>query len=69
MKEIEEEEDDDEDDSPEFKLGLECEAEHELDEETTKGLIEDHLEEDPKYYTHLKEMEKKYKAKKGRILG
>jgi hypothetical protein len=30
----------------------------------TKKIAEAHLLEDPKYYTHLKKMEKKYKKKK-----
>ena len=55
-------------DAAQLKIGLKSESIHDLDLEYMIGLIKDHLKEDPKYYTHLTEMENKY-YKKGRQLG
>ena len=48
-------------DAEELKMGIEVEKEHTTDEETAKRIALDHLAEisGSKYYTYLKEMEKK----------
>lgn len=48
-------------DSSQLKSGIEIEREHTQDRDKAKEIAKDHLTEDPKYYTHLKEMEAKYK--------
>lgn len=47
-------------DQHELKMGIEIEMEHTADKDMAAEIARDHLSEDPKYYTHLKEMEKKY---------
>ena len=47
-------------DQEELEMGLEIEMEHTADPEIAKEIALDHLSEDPYYYTHLIEMEKKY---------
>ena len=49
--------------SQELKWGIEIEKEHSPKKDIRKDISFDHLEEDDKYYTHLREMEKKYKKK------
>lgn len=52
-------------DPAELRLGIRIEMEHTEDREVARQIALDHLVEDPKYYTHLSEMERKYeKAKK-----
>jgi len=48
----------------ELEWGIEIEKEHSPNIDTRKDISFDHLEEDKKYYTHLREMEKKYSPKK-----
>ena len=48
-------------DPKEVAIGMKVETEHTNDKATAKQITLDHLVEDSKYYTHLKEMEKKYK--------
>ena len=48
-------------DADELALGIKTEMEHTDNEEEAKSIAKDHLKEDPSYYTHLKEMEDKYK--------
>ena len=59
-------EDTDEDllDEKELKAGIKVEMEHTDNESLARRIAIDHLTEDPKYYTHLLEMERKYKHKK-----
>jgi hypothetical protein len=45
----------------ELKAGIEIEQEHTKDKKLAQEIAQDHLEEDPKYYTHLKAMESKHK--------
>lgn len=47
-------------DPKELALGIKVELEHTKDESVAKEIALDHLVEDPKYYTHLIEMEKKH---------
>lgn len=51
-------------DKKELEAGTQIEMEHTDDEEIARRIAIDHLTEDPKYYTHLIEMERKYKRKK-----
>jgi len=51
-----------EQESDQIKKGTEHEKEHTDDEATAKQIAADHLKEDPQYYTHLDEMEKKVKG-------
>lgn len=47
-------------DTEQVKMGLECEAKHMihgLSKAQVMGIIHDHLDEDPEYYTHLEAME------------
>lgn len=46
--------------SKELKMGIEVELEHTNSRTVSKRIAKQHLLEDPKYYTHLKAMEKKY---------
>ena len=48
-------------DKKQLELGKKVEKEHTKDPKLTKEISKDHLTEDPKYYTHLTEMEKKNK--------
>jgi len=49
----------------EYKMGVKHEMEHTSDKEIAHEIVLDHLaEDDPKYYTHLLAMEKKYSKKK-----
>jgi len=48
-------------DPEQLKMGIEIESEHYSDIPTRTKIAKDHLREDPLYYTHLKEMEDKYK--------
>jgi len=41
-----------------LKLGVKHEKEHTYDRKVAKEIAKDHLAEDPKYYTHLAEMER-----------
>ena len=49
----------------EVSMGMEVELEHrditKGDKKMTRKIVNAHLKEDPMYYTHLEEMEKKYK--------
>jgi len=45
-------------DAAQLKMGMKVEMEHTNDSETAKEIALDHLTEDPKYYTKLKEVEK-----------
>jgi len=56
--------DDSEFDPKQLKIGIEHEMEHTDDKDKAKEIAKDHLIEDPEYYTHLKEMEKKSPTKK-----
>jgi len=47
----------------ELEMGIGVEKEHSPDKHIREDISFDHLEEDDKYYTHLREMEKKYKKK------
>lgn len=47
-------------DQKEYKMGMEVEKEHSKDPKVREQIVLDHLTEDPKYYTHLAEMEEKY---------
>jgi hypothetical protein len=47
-------------DPKELAMGIEVEKEHTNDPDHAREIGMDHLTEDPKYYTHLKEMEDKY---------
>jgi hypothetical protein len=51
----------------EFNMGMEIEKEHTKNTEARKEIVLDHLAEDPKYYTHLKSMEKKNNIKETKI--
>jgi hypothetical protein len=46
-------------DEGELSMGISVEAEHTQDKEIAEKIARDHLAEDPKYYTKLKEMEAK----------
>ena len=48
-------------DPEELEMGIDVEHEHTTDDDIAEEIALDHLTEDPEYYTHLKEMEKKYK--------
>jgi hypothetical protein len=52
-----------------LKMGIEIEKEHTKDPVISKKIAKDHLDEDARYYTHLKEMEEKHKNDevKGRL--
>lgn len=56
---IGDETDPDELDQEELAMGEKVELEHTTDPAIAKEIATDHLTEDPKYYTHLKEMEEK----------
>lgn len=47
-----------------LKLGIKHELEHTRSRRLAKEIAMDHLAEDPKYYTHLEKMEKRYKKRK-----
>jgi len=47
-------------DPKELAMGIKVEREHTDDPDMPREIAMDHLTEDPKYYTHLKEMENKY---------
>jgi len=49
---------------PELKLGIKTEMEHTYDPKVAEAIAFDHLFEDPKYYTHLVEMEMRAEGKK-----
>lgn len=51
-------------DAQEIEWGVEIEKEHSPDEDIQEDISFDHLKEDKKYYTHLREMEKKYSPEK-----
>ena len=53
-------------DKKELKIGVEVEMEHTDDEEIALEIAKDHLCEDKYYYSKLKNMEKKFKNKKGK---
>ena len=46
-------------DPKEYAMGEKVEMEHTNDPKLAREIARDHLTEDPKYYTHLKEMEDK----------
>lgn len=48
-------------DQRELKRGIKHEMEHTDDPEVAKEIALDHLAEDPRYYTHLEQMERKHK--------
>lgn len=50
-------------DQEQLRMGIEVELEHTNDRAVAKKIALAHLEEDPKYYTHLNEMEDKYAKK------
>ncbi len=52
---------DDKFDADELAKGVEVEQEHTDDKDVAKNVAKDHLSEDPRYYTHLLAMERKYK--------
>lgn len=56
---LEDERPDEQYDSQELKWGIEVEMEdnHSEDEEIQKSIAKDHLDEDPNYYSKLKEIE------------
>jgi hypothetical protein len=54
---------DDQFDANELAMGIKIESEHTDDLDIAKAIAKDHLMEDKSYYTHLKEMENKYKTK------
>lgn len=45
-------------DPEQVKMGIEIEKEHTKDPKIAETIAKQHLEEDPKYYTKLKKMEK-----------
>lgn len=47
-------------DPDQVRMGIEVEMEHTDDRQVALEIALDHLAEDPRYYTHLKEMEAKY---------
>ena len=49
-------------DQEQLAMGIKVEQEHVENVPVRKEIAKDHLEEDPRYYTHLREMEKKYAA-------
>lgn len=51
-------------DAGQIRKGIKVEMEHTDDPRIAEEIARDHLEEDPKYYDHLEEMEKKYMAQK-----
>ena len=52
----------DKDINPEqLKMGIKTEGEHTTDARVARVIALAHLNEDPEYYTHLREMEQKYK--------
>jgi len=50
-------------DQAQLKQGIKVEMEHTDDPAKAKEIAMDHLEEDPRYYTHLAEMERKHAEK------
>lgn len=56
--------DEDDVDQDELEMGEEVELEHTNDRNIAREIALDHLTEDDHYYSHLKEMEKKYQKKK-----
>jgi hypothetical protein len=56
-------------DRKQLEMGIEDETEHTDDRKTAKNIAKDHLVADPKYYTHVKQMEKSnnYGEKKMKI--
>ncbi len=52
-------------DPAQLEMGMQVESEHTPCPILQKKIAIDHLTEDPQYYTHLKEMEDKYKAPEG----
>lgn len=44
-----------------LSMGIQVELEHTNDRNVAKQIAKGHLVEDPRYYTHLMTMEKKYK--------
>lgn len=50
-----------------LELGIEDETEHTDDKKIAKNIAKDHLVADPKYYTHVKKMEKENGYKENRI--
>ena len=47
-------------DQEQLRMGIDVEMEHTDDPEIAKEIAMDHLTEDSKYYTHLKNMEEKF---------
>jgi ADP-ribose pyrophosphatase YjhB (NUDIX family) len=47
-------------DPRQLKTGIKVESEHSNEKDVQQKIAMDHLTEDPKYYTHLNEMEEKY---------
>jgi hypothetical protein len=47
-------------DPKEIEKGMKVESEHTTDKCVRKEISKDHLSEDPRYYTHLQKMERKY---------
>jgi len=47
-------------DPEELAAGIEVEKEHTANPEIARAIAKDHLNEDPKYYTHLLQMEIDY---------
>jgi len=45
-----------------LRIGAKHELEHTTSKRRAKKIAQDHLREDPKYYTHLLRMEKKVKG-------
>jgi hypothetical protein len=56
-------------DKGQLRKGIEVEKEHNPHLNIRREIAKDHLVEDPKYYDHLAEMEKKYKKSSAYILG
>lgn len=48
-------------DPKQVKMGVEVEKEHTNDPAIAEKIAKQHLEEDPKYYTKLKKMEREFK--------
>lgn len=48
-------------DPEQLEMGIKIEREHTKDAKLAQEIAQDHLEEDPLYYTHLIAMEKKHK--------
>lgn len=50
----------------ELLMGINVELEHTKSRKIAAKIAKDHLEEMPRYYTHLRAMEKRFSKKKGK---